>query len=688
MKHWLIIMLAFSYCYAGLIRPGNGEELHYLHVLFEWDQEPNAQSYNLQVSETESFTDIIVDIINETTVYIETETISWENTYYWRVRPIYNDSSYGVWSEVSNFTTGASIFQNFNTTTFDGELVEDGLIVFGQMNPYGNNAGVVDQNGNEVWHMEDIFFSSANEYGQLFGGFLAPPYIAREFNFESDTVWHTPIGGGLDNHEFFQLPNGNYMTFINVYEMGPIHRGSWTQSFQNAGYLADGITNEFPWRGHRIVEFDKDTKEQVWDWNAFDHFSMDDYDAYGGTWNYALHKNWYDWLHGNAFYFDAEESVIYVSFRSLSRITKIAYPSGDVIWNMGLPERYGTGDDNICTDLLFSFQHHIQLLENGDLLFFDNGNLSEMLLGDPYPVTRIRRIRVVDDSECGTVWQYDLPLHLYAHAVGSVQYLDNGNYFINTMATGRGSNDFSNLEITPEQVVVWELTADVNTTWYRSFKIPSLHPEAFSVMLDQYRKVKLSNEVVDGVILDDTYPSLTFTIYNESSYSQPYIYSLIDSLGWFSESRDTIILNANEQITISFEPAVQSDSVSSLTLHVWPEYHDYAMKSFNYIMYNLLTSNEEHINAKFTLMNNFPNPFNPITTLRYDLPENSFVNVTIYDMLGREVKRLVNGEQASGYYQIVWDGTDNYGEKVSAGVYLYRIQASDFVQTKKMVLLK
>jgi flagellar hook assembly protein FlgD len=87
-------------------------------------------------------------------------------------------------------------------------------------------------------------------------------------------------------------------------------------------------------------------------------------------------------------------------------------------------------------------------------------------------------------------------------------------------------------------------------------------------------------------------------------------------------------------------------------------------------------------------MNNFPNPFNPITTLRYDLPENSFVNVTIYDMLGREVKRLVNGEQASGYYQIVWDGTDNYGEKVSAGVYLYRIQASDFVQTKKMVLLK
>ncbi|MDP7465962.1 MAG: hypothetical protein QF795_06615, partial [Candidatus Marinimicrobia bacterium] len=64
------------------------------------------------------------------------------------------------------------------------------------------------------------------------------------------------------------------------------------------------------------------------------------------------------------------------------------------------------------------------------------------------------------------------------------------------------------------------MTSEVNTVWYRSFKIPSLHPDAFSVMLNQYRKVNLSNEFINGVVLDDTYPSLTFTIYNESSYSQ------------------------------------------------------------------------------------------------------------------------------------------------------------------------
>jgi len=85
---------------------------------------------------------------------------------------------------------------------------------------------------------------------------------------------------------------------------------------------------------------------------------------------------------------------------------------------------------------------------------------------------------------------------------------------------------------------------------------------------------------------------------------------------------------------------------------------------------------------------NFPNPFNPVTTLRYDLPENSFVNITIYDMLGREVKTLVNTTQDAGYRSIIWDATNDYGKPVSAGIYLYQIQAGEYIRTKKMVLLK
>jgi len=90
----------------------------------------------------------------------------------------------------------------------------------------------------------------------------------------------------------------------------------------------------------------------------------------------------------------------------------------------------------------------------------------------------------------------------------------------------------------------------------------------------------------------------------------------------------------------------------------------------------------------FALHQNYPNPFNPITTLRYDLPEQATVNIIIYDMLGREIKTLVNTTQNAGFKSVIWNATNDYGKPVSAGVYLYKIQAGEFVQTKKMVLLK
>jgi len=90
----------------------------------------------------------------------------------------------------------------------------------------------------------------------------------------------------------------------------------------------------------------------------------------------------------------------------------------------------------------------------------------------------------------------------------------------------------------------------------------------------------------------------------------------------------------------------------------------------------------------YKLMQNYPNPFNPITTLRYDLPEQVNVNIIIYDMLGRQVRTLINQTQDAGFKSVIWDGTNDFGKTVSAGIYLYQIKAKGFVQTRKMVLLK
>ena len=102
----------------------------------------------------------------------------------------------------------------------------------------------------------------------------------------------------------------------------------------------------------------------------------------------------------------------------------------------------------------------------------------------------------------------------------------------------------------------------------------------------------------------------------------------------------------------------------------------------------LTLSKNINIPKKFTIYQNYPNPFNPVTRLSYDLPEDLFVSITIYDMLGNVVNNLVNTKQSSGYKSVQWNATDNLGQPVSAGVYLYSIETKDFRQTKKMILLK
>ena len=92
----------------------------------------------------------------------------------------------------------------------------------------------------------------------------------------------------------------------------------------------------------------------------------------------------------------------------------------------------------------------------------------------------------------------------------------------------------------------------------------------------------------------------------------------------------------------------------------------------------------------FSLSQNFPNPFNPSTTINYSVPEGEvpLVSLKIYDLSGRVVSTLVDGMREAGTYSVIWDGTDSFGRSVSSGVYLYRLKAGSFMQTRKMVLLK
>ena len=91
---------------------------------------------------------------------------------------------------------------------------------------------------------------------------------------------------------------------------------------------------------------------------------------------------------------------------------------------------------------------------------------------------------------------------------------------------------------------------------------------------------------------------------------------------------------------------------------------------------------------EFELAQNFPNPFNPVTSIRYSLAEPGKTTIVIYDLLGREVKTLVDIYQTPGRYHIQWNGTNNHGQKVGSGIYFYRMKARNHEETKKMVFVK
>ena len=90
----------------------------------------------------------------------------------------------------------------------------------------------------------------------------------------------------------------------------------------------------------------------------------------------------------------------------------------------------------------------------------------------------------------------------------------------------------------------------------------------------------------------------------------------------------------------------------------------------------------------FSLLPNYPNPFNPSTTIRYQLPMASTVRLDVYDVLGQKVRTLMHGEQVAGVHRAVWDSRDNRGKLVAAGTYFYRLEARDFTQVRKLMLVK
>ncbi|MCG2716482.1 MAG: tandem-95 repeat protein [Candidatus Marinimicrobia bacterium] len=161
--------------------------------------------------------------------------------------------------------------------------------------------------------------------------------------------------------------------------------------------------------------------------------------------------------------------------------------------------------------------------------------------------------------------------------------------------------------------------------------------------------------------------------YIHSSFASCNINDTLDcAIFWVEENvsgKDTIVLSVSDGELTAYD---------SIIVIVKP------VTGIDYLM--------SQIPTEYSLHQNYPNPFNPTTNIIYGIPRNSYVEIKIFDLLGREVTNIINKEQEAQYYKIIWDAKDRFGNGVSSGMYFYRIVAISgnriFVKTKKLLLLR
>lgn len=456
--------------------------MNYTHVLFNWAEDDQAVAYQIKISTSNTFTLSLVDAQLSTHYYMDKSNLDWDENYYWKVRSILEDESVGEWSSLSTFSIGedSETFTNDNdpivVINHNPELTSNGVVFFGSyINQY---SAAIDVDGNEVWNSGSpnsfVYFNYSHD-GELLGGkindsneYNSSMYgsaISHDLNtiFVENVVSQSIYNDDFIQHEIIKLPNGNYISLAPDFRDLPVSQkevGSWSWESQ----FSDSELASFPWMGDQLIEWDPTTNEILWSISTFDIYDIEDFDILGGTWQTAGGiLSVFDWTHLNAIEYNEAQNAIYISSRHLSKITKIDYDTKTVDWTMGFNQADIFGIDNIFSDFYptypdgssasFSFQHGLQVLDNGNIITLDNGNLSN-LSWNQSQVNRSRIIEIAIDelnNSAEVFWEYILPESLYGRLSGNAQKLYNGNYFVTVIADGATS-----LEVSPSKEVVWE----------------------------------------------------------------------------------------------------------------------------------------------------------------------------------------------------------------------------------------
>lgn len=466
-----IICCLLSAAVYSQIRPGEGDILNYRLTGFSVPANDKAVAYHFEVSEYEILNNVET-FINITRQQSDSNcTIimlpSFGKQYAWRVTYINQKGKVLKTTPYYHFSTGTYVTidsSKYRMLVIDTATHHDDIFIISD-----NISVIYDLKGNPVWYLPDVELLKQKDM-QLRclkptkdGTFTAVSDLeAFELDYNGKIVWQAPNDGKVSgnakesyHHEFTKLDNGHYMVagFQSTMEKIP------ADYKLKPGMIQPGIIEERSdglyrkTKSDNLIEYDKN-KNVVWKWKSLEHFELKDFFRRSA-------KGINIEMHMNAFWFDQQNNVIYISFRNNNEIVKIEYPSGKIL------NKYGSNTDinDKGNNRLFYGQHNI-IAANNRLYLFNNNSYNHIRTGEPeHKISHISVFEELPGGKLKNVWDFPCNIDTYADAYGvgggSISLLDDGCILA---GTGSASRAFI---VSPEKKIVWNavLQAVEGTNW-------------------------------------------------------------------------------------------------------------------------------------------------------------------------------------------------------------------------------
>ncbi len=500
-----------------------------------------------------------------------------------------------------------------------------------------------------------------------------------------------------DIHELLILPNGNYLFTIKY----PTIMDMTQYGGKDSAKVVHGI----------LQELDVN-KNVVWQWRSWDHIPIED--TYNPLTGKLVRLNHFNTVG------IANDGNIIMGNRTNAEAIKIDIKTGEIIWRFGGKDNQFTftGENEANNPNYFS-AHDIRMLPNGNITLFDNGNNH-----NPW-FSRAVEYQVDQVNKTATqVWEYrQQPNDIAARITGSVQRLPNGNTLIGWGGKSQDSTSADITEVTPDGTKAFELTFPPNLSSYRALKyswninkptasIVKINIAAgasydfnnqndstgVSVKVNSFNGPEVNKFNLKRYNLAPVFPEFTtipLRVYRYRIYFSSLSISSVNAnlefeLSAFPEIKDPskvrVYSRTNEGKGLFTPLTTVYDSVNGKLIVNNAGFGEYIFADNE----GIVTGIEENkiLPKYFSLSQNYPNPFNPSTVISYSVGRgrpSSFSNVSIivYDVLGRKVATLVNKVQPAGNYKVTFNARG-----LSSGIYFYRMKAGNFVETKKLILLK